>query len=199
MSKSFRMGLLTVCSALLLGGAAEATPIDYIFTGIGSGSVGSTAFNDSSFTFNFTFDTADVPALSGGETLISGIGGTFTEGSFTETLNADNVVVDNTASATPRLGFFNSSISDGLVLQNTAFETYFLTTPLGPITETGGNLFPDFGGGTFDTVGSGPAISITANTSLTFTATTVPEPASVSLALFGAALVAFVAIRRRRA
>lgn len=73
-----------------------------------------------------------------------------------------------------------------------------MTTPLGPITETGGNLFPNFGGGTFDTAGSGPAISITDNTSLTFTATTVPEPASASLALLGTALVAFVAIRRRR-
>ena len=99
------MRLLTVCAGLLFGVVAEATPIDYVFTGIGSGSVGSTTFTDSSFTFTFTFDSVDVPALSGGETLISGIGGTFTEGILSETLNADNLVVDNTASGTPRLGF----------------------------------------------------------------------------------------------
>jgi MYXO-CTERM domain-containing protein len=202
MSISFRTGLLTVCSALLLGVAAEATPIDYIFTGTGSGSVGSTTFTDSSFTFTFMFDTADVPALSGGETLISDIGGTFTEGSFSETLNDDNFVVDNTASGSPRVGFLNNGVTDGLVLQNSAFETYFLTTALGPITvTTGPNLISDFGVGTFDTASSGPAISITGVSSLTFTATlpsAVPEPMSASLALFGIGLVAFVAIRRRR-
>jgi hypothetical protein len=78
--------------------------------------------------------------LSGGETLIFGIGGTFVEGSFTETLNNDYAVVDNTDPLFPRPGFFDSAFTDGVVIQNAAFETYFLKTTLGPITETGANL-----------------------------------------------------------
>jgi hypothetical protein len=198
MSFSLRMGVIAVCSAMLFAASANATPIDYIFTGIGSGSVGTTSFTDSTFTFTFMFDTVNVPGLTGGETEITGIGGTFTEGSFTETLKADNFVIDNTDPATPRVGFFNSTVSDGIVIQNPAFETYFLKTPLGPITETTGpDLLGDFGGGSFDTV-SGPAISITDATSLTFQATITPEPASASVIVVGLALLAFVAISRRR-
>jgi hypothetical protein len=193
--------LLTVCAALLLGGAAEATPIQYIFTGVGSGTVGTTSFTDASFTFDFTTDTTDVPAPSGQEVIISGIGGTFTEGIFSETLADDNFVVENMESGFQRLGFLNSALDDGLVLGNSAFGTYLLTTALGPIAETGANLFPDFGGGSFDTIGGGPAIQITSDTSLTFTAVVgspVPEPSSAPLGLFGIGLVAFAAIRHRR-
>jgi PEP-CTERM motif len=200
MSISFRRGWLTACAALLFGGAAQATPIEYIFTGIGSGSVGSSAFTNSSFTFEFTTNTTDVPAPSSQEILLFGLGGTFSEGSFSETLTSTNIVGENMEAGFQRLGFFNGSLNAGLALGNSAFGTYLMTTSLGPINETGSNLFPTFGG-SFATTGGGPSITITSDTSLTFTAiagTAAPEPSSTPLVLFGTGLLAFAAIRRGR-
>jgi hypothetical protein len=42
-SISLRIGLPAGCAALLLGGAAEASPIDYIFIGVGTGTLNGTA------------------------------------------------------------------------------------------------------------------------------------------------------------
>jgi hypothetical protein len=61
MSASFRTGLVAVFCAMLCAIAANATPVDYIFTGVGSGSVGGTTFTDSKVTFTFVFDTTSVP------------------------------------------------------------------------------------------------------------------------------------------
>jgi hypothetical protein len=48
MSISLRMGLLAGCAALLLSdGAAEETPIDFIFIGTGTGTLNVTAFSGS--------------------------------------------------------------------------------------------------------------------------------------------------------
>jgi hypothetical protein len=43
----FRIGLLTGCVAVLFAGSAVATPIDYIFTGTGTGTLNGTPFSGS--------------------------------------------------------------------------------------------------------------------------------------------------------
>ena len=69
---------------LSVGLSAHAGPITYTFTGVGTGTVDGIGFSGD-FTFVFTGDTANVTP-SGGEFRQDGIGGTFSEGSFSGTL-----------------------------------------------------------------------------------------------------------------
>ena len=120
---------------LSVGLSAHAGPITYTFTGVGTGTVDGVGFSGD-FTFVFTGDTANVTP-SGGEFRQDGIGGTFSEGSFSGTLLADNAVVLNPASATPRVGFFNSTFDNGGTIQDSSLTSYSLATSFGPITGTG--------------------------------------------------------------
>ncbi|MEO8603087.1 MAG: myxococcus cysteine-rich repeat containing protein [bacterium] len=54
------IGALVACA-----GVARATPITYLFSGIGSGSIGSTPFADAAYTVTLSGDTAAVSILSG--------------------------------------------------------------------------------------------------------------------------------------
>jgi hypothetical protein len=194
-----------------LGAAREAnaTPITYTFGGTGSGDILPLCggfikclfipFVNQAFTFTFVANTSTIlPAPP--SFFQFGIGGTFSVGAFTDSLNADNIVTVNNNASTPRVGFFNSAASDGGAIQDSAFLTYSLATSLGPITGTGASLLPDLGGGAFDFV-DGAAVELTDITSLTFTATvaSVPEPGTI--ALFGASLLGlgWFARRQRRA
>jgi hypothetical protein len=53
MSATFRMGLVAVFCAMLCAIAANATPIDYIFTGVGSGSA------RGNYIYSIPFDTKE--------------------------------------------------------------------------------------------------------------------------------------------
>src|ERR1700748_1964511 len=64
--KVFRIGLLTGCVAVLFAGSAMATPINYIFTGTGTGTLNGTQFSGS-FTVTEVADTSGVTGPSGGE------------------------------------------------------------------------------------------------------------------------------------
>lgn len=199
--------LLVVATVALAGWTlgtareAKATPITYAFTGIGSGDITipgflGPVFSSKTFTFTFNGDTSTI-LPSAPSFYQFGIGGTFSEGAFTDSLNADNIVTVNNNASTPRIGFFNSVASDGGAIQNSAFLTYSLATSLGPITGTGASLLPDLGGGTFD-LGGGATVELTDIISLTFTATlgAVPEPGT--LALFGTSLLGLGWLRRRQ-
>src|SRR5260370_12267937 len=83
--KSVRIGLLAGCVAVLFAGSAVATPIDYIFTGTGTGTLNGTAFSGS-FTVTEVADTSGVTGPSGGEFINVASSATFVAGSLTATL-----------------------------------------------------------------------------------------------------------------
>jgi hypothetical protein len=178
---------------------ANATPINYTFTGIGTGDIGTTAFSGA-FTFVFNGNTTGITS-GGGETFNEALGGTFSGGGFSGTLLSNNAVIVNNDPAFPRLSFFNSTFDNGGTLQNSVFTPYLLATSLGPVTvTTGPDLLPTLNllGDGFGTTGGGPTIELLSISSLTFTATTAAVPEPASLTIFGASLAAYGFIRRRR-
>jgi hypothetical protein len=192
-----RAALLAALSCMLPLAAAHATPMDYTFTGTGGGTINGVAFTGT-FTFVFDGNTANVMPF-GTEWQLPNAGGTFTEGGTTYTLDPISFgIIVNPDPLTPRVGFFNNNLTNGLVMNNNAIAGYNLATPLGPITapnpsDPSSFLLPILGGSTgFLLDGGSDRLILTSDTSLTFTAappSSVPEPST--LALLAAGILGF--------
>jgi hypothetical protein len=189
-----RAALIAALSCVLPLAAAHATPMDYTFTGTGGGTINGTAFTGT-FTFVFDGNTANIVPF-GTEWELPNVGGTFTEGGTTYSLDPISIgIIVNPDSSFPRAGFFNNDVTNGLTMNNSAFAGYDLATPLGPITApTSGDpssfLLPTLGGTTgFLLDGGADRLILTADSSLTFLAapppSSVPEPSTIALLAAG--------------
>lgn len=192
---SFAMGCgwrAPVLGALLFGlaVAATASPITYIFTGTGSGTVNGNSFNGT-FTITDTADTTGVTS-GGGEYRNAPSNSVFTSGGLTGTLTTP-LVIENTAA--PGFMGFSESVTpfNDESVTNSVFETYALSTALplssGGLSVATGTL------GTFPTTSG--VLVFNSITALSFQATTgAPEP--VAVVLVGPALLGFGLLMRRR-
>jgi hypothetical protein len=202
--RKYLIGALVMVAATVLSAAsARADILTYTFSGDGTGDIinGSTttAFNGD-FTFTVTGNTASI-LPSGGEYFLYDVGGTFTEGSFSATLDptASLVVNPSFPAGEGAALLFNSDFSNGVTVYAAALAGYNLATPIGPIAVSSPNDPPtvnainDGFGAT-----NGDVIEITGDSTLTFTVRGVPEPGTIGMLGMGLAGLIGLALFRKR-
>ncbi len=214
---NLKIAAIAVGVALVFGAPANATTIDYIFTGLGTGTLGGTAFGgaplgpDASFTFTIVGDTGAVtlgspsgPTENGNPFHNAGISATFVSGSLSANLSNTLVSLfnDNQTTTFPGVGFFQSSPSFvGEVLATPKpgpLGNYDLTTAFGLISTASLGNSVSFGADPFAT--DGGQLIFSDISQLTFEAI-IPNsetPAPAALPLFASGLGALGLLARRR-
>jgi hypothetical protein len=197
MMAHLRLGLhvaSAVAFTLASSGVASATPIKYTEQAVASGSIGATTFSGANLTIQWTADTSGVNHQGGPASFFGNDGGAstvdLTISGVGSTVFTDDVEVF-VNQLTPIVGFADNTVGASILdTIDSAFGSYALTTPIGPITDTA-LLSP----GTFGT-GLGGLTITAVRVNSTFSATPVPEPAS--LMLLGTGVLTLVRRRFRR-
>jgi len=189
-------GVVALVLLILGAGRATAEMITYTMTLTASGSLGGASFNDALITITETSDTSNVRLLgprifiNDGTTMftVAGVGG----GTFNDLVGAA------VRGSIDYAGFGDSTAGTSLYIENTAFSSYDLSSSIGPLTGTAtGPLVPGASttSGLFELFGPFGDGSFTA---VTVAASSVPEPASLTLALVGAGTLAGACLARHR-
>ncbi len=179
--------------ALFLGIATTmlAGPITLTFSGVASGTFGTTSFSDQPFTVSSTGDTAAVfvtpgdynlPAIGAVINITGFSSATFTDAtSWIDPQGSGDIIFNDATLNTQLLGF--TKLFEGL-------ETYQFQTSIGPVS--GGFAFiPDVFHNFQNIPTSQGLLTITTTSDNVFTALVpAPEPASTWLALAGCRLYA---------
>ena len=176
----------------IFGGSALAVPITYTETATATGILGASTFTSALVTLTFTGDTSNVTipfsgifllAVGTGTVNISGLG----TATFTDQVEA---IVNQGAS----LGGIGDYTINRLMLFaiDAGFATYDLKSSFGPISDTAAGS----NSGTFFATNLGQLEFISVSGNTVFTASTVPEPASMTL--LGVGLLGLTSLRLRR-
>jgi hypothetical protein len=178
---------------------ASATPITFIHSGFGSGTLAGTSFTSTAFTITASADTANVQSCSGSCSFIdhssvsidiAGLG-VFDFLTATRTFFVDaSDIVGFSRAGVNGLDLYNGPI-------NAALDGYDLVSSIGPVSGIGQLLQWTSGFGVVDTNG-GVLVFANGSSDGTFQAITkgtVPEPGT--LALVGTLLLGLAALRRR--
>jgi hypothetical protein len=180
-----RFGLLSL--ALVIGaGFASATPITFVVSADGSGTIGATSFTNALITFTQVTNTTLLtscgypcaPDVTGNTVTISGVG--------TETLTVATYFFDN---AINLFGITNTSGAAFLAAEDPALTPYNMQTAFGPTTYS---IFTGSAVSSQPTSGGSLSVTFSGNDTVTAQAcfgacsSSVPEPGSLGLALLGA-------------
>lgn len=192
------MVAVMVVGVMLSATAAQASPITYTFTGIGSGSVGNTSFTNKAFTLGFTGDTDNVVWNAG-----FGIWenqpiapATIAIGGFGSGMFISPPLLVWGSPGYQAVGFGDAAYSyDYMYLFNALFVPYDLTTPFAPVSGPAGAgilssyaVKANFGG-------QDQVLEITPSGDMTFSAS-VPD-GGATLVLLGGVLMGLGALRRK--
>ncbi len=212
-----RISLLNAAFAvaiiLLPARIASASTLDLSFTGQGSGTITDgvtvTSFTDEAFSVTFVEDTTAVTQAGGYDYDNPAGDGTFTEGTYTATINNANIIVngngDTGMGSYYTVFLFNSDFGSSIgISEDPVLAGYGLVTPITTGSIPSSSTYPNPNIGAYQdalgfTTSSGATIEFTSLDSLDFTASVpsaVPEPSMLWFIL--PALVAFVLLRRSR-
>jgi PEP-CTERM motif len=185
----------TALAALLSTAAANATPIEYSFSGMGDWTLDGLG-DSGDFVVNLTADTSKI-LVQPGQYVVQ-VSGTFSSGgsivAFTEGGPvAFNEVIDETTPPGAMLFAQVPGIGSvaGLGLTNSLFETYDLSHAL-PLTSG----TPELVSTPFFT--SGGPLELLSISAVRFQATIVPEPSTWAMLLLGFGLIGFTGFWRGR-